>query len=71
MDMTRVYRFELYDAISRTFVRQARYATEKAIRDLRGVVMYSTSKEAPSGEIGADGLWRPSATLAKREDQTA
>ena len=71
MDLTRVYRFELYDATSRSFVRQARYATEKAITDLRGVVMYSTSKEAPAREIGADGLWVPSEALSNKEDETA
>ena len=57
MGTLRVYRYELHDAASRTFVPQRGYATEKAIVALRGVTMYSTGKDVPASEVDLAGIW--------------
>jgi len=57
MEMIRVYRHEHYDAASRTFVRQAYYATEAAIALMRGIIMYSTARDVPADQVDAQGRW--------------
>ena len=56
MGMVRVFRFELWDRESRSFVRQGQYATEPAIDLLQGVVMYSTLKLAAACDVSGDGF---------------
>jgi hypothetical protein len=66
----RVYRHELYDLASRSFVRQIHYATEKAIVRKGGVVMYSTAREVEAAQVGADGEWALSpAPFGRRDGQ--
>jgi hypothetical protein len=57
MDAIRVYRYELYDQVSRGFLRQPCYATEQAIALARGVVMHSTARDVPATEVDARGEW--------------
>ena len=63
MDAIRVYRYELYDQVSRGFVRQPHYATEEAIALARGAVMHSTARDVPAGEVDAHGEWHAAIAL--------
>jgi len=64
MHVIRVYRYELYDNASREFLRQPGYATERAIALARGVVMHSTAKDVPAGEVDAEGEWHAASIVA-------
>ena len=64
MPAIRVYRYELYDNASREFLRQPGYATEQAIALARGIVMHSTAKDVPLGEVSAQGEWHAASIVA-------
>ena len=71
METICVYRHELYDASSRGFVRQLRYATETAITGMSGIVMYSTLREVPASEVDGGGIWSPPVICVKNDAQLA
>ena len=64
MHAIRVYRYELYDKVSREFLRQQGYATEQAIALARGVVMHSTARDVPAEEVDIEGVWHAASTRA-------
>lgn len=59
MDTVAVYRFEIYNRVSRSFERQAELATQIAIAGLGGVVMHATRREVPASEVSGGGVWSP------------
>lgn len=58
MSTVRIYKYELFDAIAREFVRQRQLATAEAIALMRGVVMHTTGRDVPAGEVSASGIWQ-------------
>ena len=57
MATERVYQWEMYDRVSRCFVRQQTYATEAAIVAAQGIAIYSTGQDVPAIEVGPTGVW--------------
>jgi hypothetical protein len=55
--MVAVYRFELWNSTSLSYVRQSQYVTEAAIERLAGVPLYSTRKLVPANEVNWIGVW--------------
>jgi hypothetical protein len=57
METVWIYRYEIYDLVSRAFVPQLLYATEHAITCMNGICMYSTAAEVPVSQVTTGGVW--------------